>query len=159
MPVLPWSLKTMQPELAPKYQTLITLWAAMLMSVFIYFAIVPFIAPEVSGEQHQRGSLLILTLTAVGALLVLISFPVKYKVLKQSVEKQDAGLVQKALIIAIAICEASALLGLVERFLVGGREYYLLFFFAAAGMLLHFPRRRQLEAASWKPLPDATQPE
>lgn len=146
----------MQPELAQKYQTMITLWAAMLMSVFIYFIVIPFIAPEVSGEQHQRGSLLILTLTALGALLVLISFPVKHKVLKQSVEKQDTGLVQKALIIAVAICEASALLGLLERFLVGGREYYLLFFFAAAGMILHFPRRSQLEAAQWRTIKSFT---
>jgi NADH:ubiquinone oxidoreductase subunit 2 (subunit N) len=149
----------MQPELAPKYQTMLTLWAAMLMSVFLYFLVTLFAAPEISRDAHQRGGLLILTLTALGALLVIISFPVKHKVLKQSVEKQDIGLVQKAMIIAIAICEASALLGLVECFVVGGREYYLLFVFAAAGMMLHFPRRSQLEAAQWSPLGSSTQPQ
>jgi NADH:ubiquinone oxidoreductase subunit 2 (subunit N) len=129
------------------------------MSVFIYFVVTLFAAPAISPGQHQRGALLTLTLTALGALIVIISFPVKNKILKQSTEKSDVGLVQKAMLVAIAMCEASALLGLLECFVVGGREYYLLFFFAAAGMMLHFPRRSQLEAARWKPLPTATQPE
>jgi hypothetical protein len=48
------------------------------------------------------------------------------------------------------MCEVSALLGLLEHFVVGNREYYLLFLLAAAGTAFHFPRRRQLEAASYK---------
>ena len=60
------------------------------------------------------------------------------------------GLVQKALVIACAMCEAGALLGLVEYFIVGTREYYLLLVVAAGGIALHFPRRSQLEAASYQ---------
>jgi hypothetical protein len=78
------------------------------------------------------------------------SFAVKQKLLKRSVEKQDIGLVQKALVIACAMCEVSALLGFVERLVIGNREYYWLFLFAAGGIALHFPRRSQLESASYK---------
>jgi hypothetical protein len=88
--------------------------------------------------------------TAVGAFLVSISFAVKNKLLERSVEKQDIVLVQQALVIACAICEANALLGLMEGFLVGSREYYVLFLMSAGGMAFHFPRRIQLEAASYK---------
>jgi hypothetical protein len=54
------------------------------------------------------------------------------------------------LVIACAICEVSALLGLVEFFIVGNREYYLLLVLAAGGIALHFPRRSHLEAASYQ---------
>jgi hypothetical protein len=93
---------------------------------------------------------LIFALTALGTVLVVISFPVKNKLLERSVEKQDINLVQKALIFACAICEVSALLGLIEFFIVGNREYYLLLALAAGGIALHFPQRSQLEAASYQ---------
>jgi len=48
------------------------------------------------------------------------------------------------------MCEASALLGLLEHFTVGNRVYYFLFLLAAGGIALHFPKRSQLEAASYK---------
>jgi hypothetical protein len=75
---------------------------------------------------------------------------VKRTLLQRSVEKQDVTLVQKAMIVACAMCEVAALLGLLERFIIGNREYYLLFILAAAGDLFHFPRRSQLEAATYK---------
>jgi hypothetical protein len=89
-------------------------------------------------------------LTALGTFLVIVSFAVKGKLLERSVEKQDISLVQKGLVIACGMCEVSALLGLLERFVIGNREYYWLFVLAAAGTAFHFPRRRQLEAASYK---------
>ncbi len=39
---------------------------------------------------------------------------------------------------------------MIERLIIGNREYYLLFILAVAGDLFHFPRRSQLEAASYK---------
>ena len=44
---------------------------------------------------------------------------------------------------------AFRLLGLLERFTIGNREYYWLFLLAAAGIAFHFPRRSQLESASY----------
>ena len=147
----------MEIDLNKRYQTMITLWAALLMSVFLYFLVTVFAASQVSRDGNQPSTPLIFALTAVGALFVIISFAVKRKLLQQSVDKQDVGLVQKAMIIACALCEASALLGLVERFVVGGREYYLLFLLAGVGIALHFPRRSQLEAAQWRTIKSSTQ--
>jgi hypothetical protein len=48
------------------------------------------------------------------------------------------------------MCEVSALLGLLEHFIIGNREYYLLFLLAAAGTALHFPRRSHLASASYR---------
>jgi hypothetical protein len=141
----------MESNLDQRYQTLVTLWFALLMSIGMYFLFSVFVAPRSSNEAgNSPTSLLIVALTALGTLLVIVSFPVKRKFLERSVEKQDVSLVQKGLVIACAICEVSALLGLLERFVIDNREYYLLFLIAAAGTALHFPRRSQLEAASYK---------
>jgi hypothetical protein len=141
----------MELNLDKRYQTLVVLWFALLMSIGMYFLFSLFVAPGTSNESgNPRSLLLTVTLTALGTFLVILSFAVKQKLLERSVEKQDVSLVQKALVIACAMCEVSALLGLLEHFIVGSREYYLLFLVAAAGTAFHFPRRSHLEAASYK---------
>jgi hypothetical protein len=138
----------MEIDLGKRYQTLIVLWFAMLMSVVMYF-VFTLVAPPGAYSPPNR-SLFILGLTALGTVLVIVSFPVKAKLLERSVEQQDLVLVQKALIVACAICEACVLLGVLEFFLIGNREYCLLLLIGGAGIALHFPRRSQLEAASYK---------
>ncbi len=142
---------TMEIDLNKRYQTLLVLWFALLMSVGMYFIFSVVAGPEISPERvNPPNSLLMAALTALGALLVIVSFAVKRKLLERSVEQQDLSLVQKALVIACALCEVSAVLGLIEYFVVRNREYYLLFLIAAVGIAFHFPRRSQLEAASYK---------
>lgn len=119
------------------------------MSLGLLFAVSRFVVPQISSDPGN-GSNVILTiaLTAIAIFLVIISVVVKRKLLVQSVEKQDVRLVQQALIIAFAMCEACAILGLVQHFVTGNREYYFLFLLAAVGFMLHFPRRHHLVAAS-----------
>ena len=141
----------MENNLDKRYQTLVVLWFALLMSIGMYFLFSVFVSPAVSAvPRNPPRSLLIVALTALGTFLVVVSFAVKRKLLDRSVERQDVSLVQKGLVIACAMCEVSALLGLLEHFVIGNREYYLLFLIAAAGTAFHFPRRSQLEAASYK---------
>ena len=141
----------MESNLDKRYQTLVVLWFALLMSIGMYFLFSVLVAPRVINEPgNPSRSLLIVALTALGTFLVIASFAVKRKLLERSVEKQDVSLVQKSLVIACAMCEVSALLGLLEHFIIGNREYYLLFLLAAAGTALHFPRRIHLAAASYK---------
>lgn len=143
----------MEIDLAKKYQTLITLWAALLMSVVLYFVMTVFAAPPFDESADLPSKGLIVGITALGTFLVGVSFVVKRKLLNQAVAQHDVGLVQKALILACALCEATALLGVLSRFVIGDRHYYVLFLMAAVGQVLHFPRRSDLDAARWKPLP------
>ena len=140
----------MEVDLNKRYQTMLVLWFALLMSVVMYFLFSLFVTPNISTEPSSSRTLLIIALTAVSTVSVIVSFPVKNKLLERSVEKQDPLLVQKAMIVALALCEVSALLGLLEHFTVGNREYYFLLVLAAAGDVLHFPRRSQLEAATYQ---------
>jgi cytochrome bd-type quinol oxidase subunit 2 len=140
-----------QIDLNKRYQTMLVLWFALLMSVVMYFLLSLFVAPEIRNKFGEPGnSLLMVALPALGMVLVVASFAVKRELLERSVTRQDVNSVQKAMILACAMCEVAALLGLLGRFTLGNREYYLLFLLAAGGIALHFPRRRHLEAASFK---------
>jgi hypothetical protein len=140
----------MQNDLDKRYQTLIILWIGIASSIGLLFAFT-FFVPIESGAQSTNppSAVLLFVLAAVGTFLVVLSFAVKRKILQASVEKQDVTMVQKALVVACAMCEATALLGFVGRFIVGTRDYLLLFLVAAVGIALHFPKRDQLKDASW----------
>jgi len=118
----------------------------------MYFVFLMLVRPQVATEPQTPANLLpIVAFTAIAMFLVLGSFVIKAKLLAQSVEKHDVLMVQKALVIACAMCEVSALLGVVARFAFNtGRESVWLLLLGAAGIALHFPRRSQLEAASFK---------
>jgi len=140
-----------QSNLDARYRTILTLWFALFMNIGVFFALAVFLAPQVSNASETPPSTLFtLVLTGLGTLFVLLSFVVKRKVLERSVEQQKVALVQQALILACALCEAGALLGLLGRFLFDRREFYLLFVIAAIGIALHFPRRDDLRSATYK---------
>lgn len=134
-----------------RYRTMLILWAAALMNIGVFFAVSLFLGTEAGNESVEpSNSLFIASITALGTFVVIISFAVKRRFFERSVEKQEVDLVQKGLVIAFAMCEVSALLGLLLRFLVDQRESYLLFLIAAIGTALHFPRREQLLSATYK---------
>jgi len=141
----------MELDLNKRQQTLVVLWCALLMSIGFYFLVSMFVGPGVGDHARTPpSSLLVVAITALGTFVVIASFAVKRKLLKRSIETQDVNLVQKGLVIACAMCEVCALIALLEHFVVGNREAYLLFLVAALGTAFHFPRRSQLESASYK---------
>jgi NADH:ubiquinone oxidoreductase subunit 2 (subunit N) len=147
----------MRVDLDTRYRTLLTLWFALLLSIGSFFVFTLFAVNETGSEPGRApNTVLVVALTAVGTFLVVVSFAVKRKLLERSVEKQDLGLVQTALVVACAMCEASVIIGVLERLMLGTREYYLLFLVGAIGMLLHFPRRDHLLAASYKTIKDGS---
>ena len=135
-------------KLSGRYQTLLILWAALLLSVLLYL-VLAFTVPGAQPESAQ-SSVVTFALTAAGVFLAIVSFAIKQKFMAQAEAKQAPGLVQTGLIIALALCEAAALLGLVDHFTTGNPYFFVLFIVAILGMLLHFPRRNQLEVASYR---------
>ncbi len=142
-------------EIDNRHQTLMVLWFILLMNLGLLFVISLVVVPLTAGDT--TNPVMVMVLTGLGVLFVIASFVGKRWLLAQSVMKQEVRLVQQALIIAFALCEASALLGLVEHLAFGYRQYYFLFLLSAAAFVLHFPRREHLVAASPKiPIENAT---
>lgn len=102
------------------------------------------------SRDVEPNSTLTLIFIAVALLAIPLSFVVKSILLKQSVEQQRPELVQQAYIIALAINEVGALLGLLDYFSNGDPYYVVPMIIAACGELLHFPRRQHVIDASFK---------
>lgn len=140
----------MEENIGKRHQTLLVLWFAMLMNMGVLFAVAFIAAPEAGKETSGSTNTVITSvLGALCAFIVVISFAVKRKFLERSVDKQDVNIVQKGFILAWAMCEVSALIGLLERFVIGNRDYYILFLLAVIGLALHFPRAENLKSASF----------
>ena len=132
-------------KLDSQYRTMLILWLAFLSTIVIYLFL-SFVLPRHDEPPNQ----LLLVFNIMSPLLVAVSFGVKRKFLSRSVETQDVRLVSTALVAAAAICEAAALLGLLDLLVAHDRYYFVLIAFSFLGLLLHFPKRSHLEAASFK---------
>ena len=124
-----------------------TLWIGMISSIVAYFVFTLFVG---RSADHELNPTLTLILLGVAVAAVLISFPLKSKLLNRAVEQQQTPLVQQAYIVAWAVTEVGALLGLLDFFTTGDQYYFVLFIVAALGQLLHFPRREDILNATAK---------
>ena len=132
-----------QPNILLRYRTLITLWFAIGMSLVMYLVFIHFAAA--TATANQRLSLVLICFSLVP---VSLSFLLKPIMLARAVERQRIESVQPAYVVAWALCEVSALLGLLDHFTTGSNYYYFAFAIAGLGILLHFPQRKHLLAAS-----------
>jgi hypothetical protein len=130
-----------------RYRVMLILWFAILMSVGIFFLIAQVVErPPAEGSRQT----FLLMIAAVAGLNILFSFVIKHRLFAQAVTRQRPDLVQNAMIVAVALCETCALFGLMAYFTTGTPYYYIFFIVSVVGILLHFPRRDQLLAASYK---------
>ena len=123
------------------------LWSALVASVAMYYLLTLFAE---RAEDAQPNDVLFLVLVAIAILTTLASFVIKKKFFAKAEEQQQVQLVQQGFIIAAALTEVAALLGVLDYFVTGDRYYYVLFLFAACGQLLHYPRREPFLHATFK---------
>ena len=131
------------PNIDTRYRTLLTLWFAMAMSQVMWLVLIHFV-PATHPENPRLGLLLV----CVGLVPVSLSFLAKQILLGKATEGRNLMLVQQACVVAWALCEVAALLGLLAHFLAAYHYYYGGFIIAGAGILLHFPQKKYLLAAS-----------
>lgn len=142
-------------NLIAQYQTLFVIWAALLMS-HVIFLVVAFVVKgelfEFRFDQPITGENGVITLAlAIAALTaVAASFVIKRRFYERAVAEQKVELIVTGLINAIALCEASSLIGMVLAFAFD-YQYFLAFFaLGILGTLLHFPRQDDILAAGYK---------
>ena len=134
-----------------RLRTMRILWAAFVASVGLY-ALVAYLAAPVNeaGGAGGEESPLIYIFFALGLSSIAASYLLRQNFYGKAERERQPALVQTGLIVALALCEVAALLGLVALFALGNPLAYSLFVLAVVGQLLHFPRRDQLLAASHK---------
>jgi hypothetical protein len=137
------------------YRTLVIIWAALLMSQLLFLVLIYFVKPEVYKFDFSQPLLgkepaLVFILGIMSIADFVASLVLRRKYLNQAVAEQNIGLVQTAMIVGCALCEAISLFGLLLVFLQNYQYFFAFFALAILGMILHFPRRESVIAASYK---------
>jgi len=142
-------------QLTGAYQTMVVIWAALLMSQFMLILVVfltkrelftfNFDAPAVNENMIVIAALGVVAVTSVG-----MSFVFRKKFRDQAIAEQKKELLQSGLIVAMALCEASSLFGLLLAFAFNYQYFFLWFMLGIVGMILHFPKFGDILSATYK---------
>lgn len=154
-------MSTPNPNMNPetRLRTMRILWAVFLVTIGLYALIAyfartpdesPFGTAEGGGIGAAAGgfSVLLIVFFALGLSEVVASFLVKQYYAQRAVRLQSPAVLQTGFILAAVLCESAALFGLIGLFADGNPAAWLLFVVGAAGLVLHFPRREDVQAAS-----------
>ena len=129
-----------------KYRSMLILWFGFLSSIIMYL-VITLALPRPEGPQNK---MLTIVFGAISAFLVGVSFAVKKSFFSQAEEKQEVRLVNTGFLLAAALCEAGALVGLLDLLVARNNYYFVLIIFSFVGLLFHFPKRSQLQLATYR---------
>lgn len=131
------------------------LWFVFLFSQVMFLFVLYAAKPEVYDFDSAKPALgenaaivIVLGVLAIGNLG--LSFAMKKYCFAQAAAEQNTRYVQTGLILACAFCESISLIGLVLAFAFSYQYFFLWFALGIFGILLHFPRRKDLIFASYK---------
>lgn len=137
------------------YKTLALIWFALLASQIMFLVVIFFAKPEVFRFDFSKpvlgeNAMIVLAFAFLAITNFALSFIMKKRSYQQAIEKQEISYVQTGLILACAFCEAISLLGMVLAFAFAYQYFFLWFALGILGIILHFPRRDDVIAASYK---------
>lgn len=137
------------------YRTLMLIWVALLASQFMFLVVIFFAKPEVFKFDFNKplfgeNAVIVIAFAFLAITNFALSFIMKKRSFEQAIEKQQIAYVQTGLILACAFCEAISLLGMVLAFAFSYQYFFVWFALGILGFLLHFPRRDDVIAASYK---------
>ncbi len=138
-----------------EYKTLVVIWFALLVSQFLFLVLVFFVRPELvvfdtSSPLLAGQPLITLVFAALALVFFILSIVMSRQHILRAVQDQDAGCVQTGLVLGCALSEVPSLFGLILAFAFDHPYFYLWIALGAFGVLLHFPRKGNLEAANSK---------
>lgn len=147
------SMNDSKPSLVAQYQTLVILWAALLMSQFLFLVMLFVVKKELFNFDFSQpiagqSGAMILGFAVAAVTCFFFSFAFKKRFYQRAVAEQNPALVQTGLIIACALCEACSLFGLALAFAFDYQYFFAWFALGILGILLHFPRQNDLLAAA-----------
>jgi uncharacterized membrane protein len=132
---------------ASRFRGLVIIWLAQIASLVLLSALAFVLRPSAAQDERVSAATLVaLAGAALGALAA--AFFLRARFASRAVFERRPDLVTTGHVIAFALCEACAVIGLVTRFVTGAPEAIYFFLAALVGFLLLFPRRAQIEAAT-----------
>jgi F0F1-type ATP synthase membrane subunit c/vacuolar-type H+-ATPase subunit K len=140
---------------AQRYNSMVIIWSSLVMSQIMLLLVIFLTRPELFRFEFTEplagiSSVQILGFGVAAITTFLFSFGFKKRFRERAVEQQDTQTLQTGFLIALALCEASSLLGFVLAFAFEYQYFFLWFALGILGTLLHFPRRDDILAASYR---------
>ncbi|HMJ08449.1 MAG TPA: hypothetical protein VK468_05555 [Pyrinomonadaceae bacterium] len=137
-----------------EYQTLVVIWGGLLISQLMFVGLIYFLKPELFSFDASRPPMgsqpLITVVFAVAAIFVFIlSFVLRNQYIRRAVGDHDPGCVQTGLTLGCALSEMCSILGVILAIAFGYQYFILWIALGFLGILLHFPRKGNLDAASF----------
>lgn len=137
------------------FRTLAIVWAILLLSQFMFIFVLTQAKPELfkfdfTAPILGENAIFVIAFAMMAIINLVISFVIRKRCNEQAIAEQKPSLVQTGLVIACAFCEAISLFGMVLAFAFSYQYFFAWFALGIFGILLHFPRRADLIAASYK---------
>lgn len=141
------------PEQA--FMSMMVVWFALVVSQGLFLVLAFFIKPELLRFDFSQpllgGDAVVIGVLAVVSLSIFAaSFVMRKRFITQAIDGQRVELVQTAMIVGCSMCEAVSIIGL---FLAVANDYRYFFIFSGLGIVgtaLHFPKRNDVQAATFK---------
>ncbi len=124
-------------SLAAHHRTQLILWLAITLAPVLYLQIILF----TPVERDANSPPIEIPLLIAGIGLVAASFVLPKRLFPQPESGRDLAKERSALVIALAMCEAPAIFGVIVHFAMGSPWYWLFLAIGFAGLLLHRPKR------------------
>ena len=151
--------------IAVQYQTLVVIWVALLLSQVLFLAFVYFTRPDLIGAEPASDNLSVgaasltdflgpkplITLAFAASALVFffLSQVLSRQHVRRAIRDRDASCVQTGLVLGCALSEISSVLGLILALAFDYPYFYLWIALGAFGIILNFPRKTSLDAATY----------
>lgn len=134
----PMAMQT-QPQSAGDHRFQFILWLAMVGSILLYFVVANLVVPAAAPSDNPE---IVTGLLIFALLLTAGSVPVRSHLFAEEDGKLTPQQKRQSLVVALSMCEAAAIFGIIARFAFGSPSYYLFFLIGLAGQLLHYPRQK-----------------
>ncbi|MEP7213759.1 MAG: hypothetical protein ABI791_11810 [Acidobacteriota bacterium] len=148
--------KTKEP-ITVEYQTLVIIWGSLLLSQFLFAAIVFFVKPQLFHIDTtlpimSEKPLIVLVFAIAGIVVFALSFILRNQYIRRAIDDRDAGCVQTGLALGCALSEMCSILGLILALAFNYQYFFFWIALGLIGILLHFPRKGNLDAANFQSL-------
>ncbi len=131
-----------------RYRAMLIIWFGMLMSSVLFLIMTLIVKSKKTPDESSN--VVVLALLLMSFSMFAASFFIKKKLTDTALQKQSPDGVQSAFIVGVALCEAISMFGVLAHFAFASPYHYAFFVISLIGLLLHIPRRSQLQDAMFR---------
>ena len=131
------------------YYVFVCLWAAILVSQFLFLLIIYFVKPDIfDAEAPSQPFDIVYVLATLSAILLVGSFVIRKVLLSYATSSKSVAPVFVASILGCSLCDAVSLFGLMSAFVADYPFFFVFFIAGIGGAIFHIPSRSALSAAT-----------